>query len=62
MTNEEWIEEIFIKAAEIGKYTELHEILDELKKSHVNMSFLKRLEIAYEEITKQNQASIEVVG
>ena len=62
MTNEEWIEEIFIKAAEIGKYTEIHEVLDEIKVIHPNMSFLNRLELAYKEISKQNHLSVEVIG
>lgn len=62
MTNEEWIEEIFIKASEIGKYTELHDVLDELKRTHPNISFMNRLELAYQEISKQNHLSVEVIG
>jgi len=60
MTNEEWIEEIFIKAAEIGKYTELHEILESLQLSQPTLSFVKRLELAQLEIFRES--SIEVIG
>lgn len=60
MTNEEWIEEIFIKAAEIGKYTELHEILESLELSQPTLSFVKRLELAQLEIFRES--SIEVIG
>jgi hypothetical protein len=57
MTEEEWIEEVFYYAAELGKYNELHERLDELVKVFPNKKFQERVQIAYFEMTE----SVEIV-
>jgi hypothetical protein len=52
MTEEEWIEEVFHCAAELGKYNELHDRLDELAKTFPNKKFQERIQIAYFEMTE----------
>jgi hypothetical protein len=52
MTEEEWIEEVFHYAAELGKYNELHDRLDELAKILPNKKFQERIQIAYFEMTE----------
>lgn len=60
MTLEEWVEEIFYKAAELGKYIELHERLDELSMVHPKLKFHERVEMAYKELILENQNKVEV--
>ena len=55
MTEEEWIEEVFHYAAELGKYSELHERLDELVKAFPNKKFQERVQIAYFEMTESTE-------
>jgi hypothetical protein len=55
MTEEEWIEEVFHYAAELGKYNELHERLDELVKVFPNKKFQERVQIAYFEMTESTE-------
>lgn len=55
MTVEEWIEEVFHHAAELGKYNELHERLDELSKTFPNKKFQERVQIAYFEVTESTE-------
>jgi len=52
MTVEEWVEEVFHYAAELGKYNELHDRLDELSKIYPNKKFQERVQIAYDELTE----------
>ena len=52
MTEEEWIVEVFHYAAELGKYNELHDRLDELAKILPNKKFQERIQIAYFEMTE----------
>lgn len=59
MTVEEWVEEVFHYAAELGKYNELHDRLDELAKFHPNMKFQDRVQLAYDELT-QSTKTVEV--
>jgi hypothetical protein len=60
MTLEEWIEEFFYKAAELGKYTELHDRVSEMSKVYPNSKFHERVEMAYKELTQENQNEVEV--
>jgi hypothetical protein len=55
MTEEEWIEEVFHYAAELGKYNELHKRLDELVKLFPNKKFQERVQIAYFEMTESTE-------
>ena len=55
MTAEEWVEEVFHYAAELGKYNELHNRLDELVKIYPNMKFQDRVRIAYDELTESTK-------
>ena len=59
MTAEEWVEEVFHYAAELGKYNELHDRLDELVKIYPNMKFQDRVRIAYDELTESTK-TVEV--
>lgn len=52
MTVEEWVEEVFHYAAELGKYNVLHDRLDELSKIYPNKKFQERVQIAYDELTE----------
>ena len=60
MTLEEWIEEIFYKAAELGMYAELHDKIDELSLIRSDLKFHERVETAYKELLKENQNLVEV--
>lgn len=60
MTLEEWIEEFFYKAAELGKYTELHDRVSELSKIYPNLRFHERVELAYKELLEENQNQVEL--
>ena len=55
MTVEEWIEEVFHYAAELGKYNDLHHRLDEIAKDFPNMKFQDRVQIAYNELTESTK-------
>lgn len=55
MTVEEWIEEVFHYAAELGRYNELHDRLDELAKIHPNTKFQDRVQMAYNELTESTK-------
>ena len=47
MTNEEWIEELYILASDIGKYSEMHSRVSECKKKHPDLNNIECVELAY---------------
>ena len=62
VTTEEWIEHVFHHASEMGKYLNLHDKVDAITKQYPNMSYVRRLEIAYQELLKENEKQVELLS
>lgn len=62
MTTEEWIEHIFHHASEMGKYSDLHNKVDEISNQYRNLPYVRRLEIAYQELLKENEKQVELLS
>lgn len=58
MTNEEWVEELYHLANDIGLFNEMHPKIDELKKKHNNLSYTELVELAYIELKRKYEESI----
>ena len=54
MTNEEWIEELYMLSAQIGKYNSMHDKVDECRKRHPDLSNTECAELAYIELNEQS--------
>jgi hypothetical protein len=57
MTNEEWIEELYMLSAQIGKYNSMHDKVDECRKRHPDLS---SAELAYIELKRQHEEETEL--
>jgi pimeloyl-CoA synthetase len=53
MTNEEWVEELYHLADDIGAFKEMHPKIDELKKKHNNLNYIELVELAYIELKRK---------
>ena len=60
MTNEEWVEELYMLASEIGKYGEMHDKVSECKKKHPDLNNIECVELAYIELKRQYEEEIEL--
>jgi|APGre2960657423_1045063.scaffolds.fasta_scaffold111376_2 hypothetical protein len=54
MTNEEWIEELYHSANDIGLFNEMHPKINELKKKHSNLTHVELVELAYIELKRKH--------
>ncbi len=52
MTNEEWIEELYHSANDIGLFNEMHPKINELKKKHSDLTHVELVELAYIELNE----------
>ena len=55
MTNEEWLEELYMLADQIGMHNDMHEKIDEIRKKHKNLSLLECAELAYVELKRKHE-------
>lgn len=53
MTNEEWIEELYILSNEIGKYSQMHERVSQFKRIHPKLKDVECVELAYIELKRE---------
>ena len=53
MTNEEWVEELYNLAAEMGMFNDMHSKIDEMKKKHPELSMTEVVELSYIEIRRK---------
>ncbi len=60
MTNEEWIEELYHLAHEIGKYGEMHGKVEECRKRHPDLNSIECAELAYIELKRQHEEETEL--
>jgi hypothetical protein len=60
MTNEEWIEELYMLSAQIGKYNSMHDKVDECRKRHPDLSNTECAELAYIELKRQHEEETEL--
>ena len=60
MTNEEWIEELNMLSAQIGKFSLMHNKVDELKIKHPNLNIIECVELAYIELKRQYEEETEL--
>lgn len=60
MTNEEWIEELYHSANDIGLFNEMHPKINELKKKHSDLTHVELVELAYIELKRQYEEEIEL--
>lgn len=53
MTNEEWVEELYHLAHDIGAFQEMHPKIDELKRKHTDLNYVELVELAYIELKRK---------
>jgi hypothetical protein len=58
MTNEEWIEELYHSANDIGVFNEMHPKINELKKQHRDLTHVELVELAYMELKRKHEELI----
>lgn len=58
MTNEEWVEELYHLAHDIGAFQEMHPKIDELKRKHTDLNYVELVELAYIELKRKYEESI----
>ena len=58
MTNEEWLEELYMLSAQIGKFNQIHDKVDELKKKHRDLTLIEVTELAYIELKREYEEEI----
>ena len=59
MTNEEWIEELYMKAAEMGMYNLMHEKIDEIRQVHKDLTMLESVELAFIELKRKYEEQLQ---
>lgn len=52
MTNEDWIEELYHLAADMGMFNEMHKKIDEIRKKHPKLNQTEVVELAFIEIKR----------
>lgn len=60
MTNEEWLEELYILASEIGKYDKMHEKVSECRQKHPDLNSIECAELAYIELKREHEEETEI--
>jgi hypothetical protein len=58
MTNEEWVEELYHLANDIGLFHEMHPKIDELKKKHNDLNHVELVELAFIELKRKYEELI----
>ena len=58
MTNEEWIEELYMLSAQIGKFNQIHDKVDEIKKKYRDLTLIEVTELAYIELKREYEEEI----
>jgi hypothetical protein len=58
MTNEEWIEELYMLSAQIGKFHQIHDKVDEIKKKYRDLTLIEVTELAYIELKREYEEEI----
>lgn len=53
MTNEEWVEELYNLAAEMGMFNEMHPKIEEMRNKHPNLSMTEIVELSYIELRRK---------
>ena len=53
MTNEEWVEELYNLAAEMGMFNEMHPKIEEMKKKHPELSITEVVELSFIELKRK---------
>ena len=61
MTNEEWIEELYMLSAQIGKFSLMHNKVDELKIKHPDLNIIECVELAYIELKRRLQMEFSLI-
>ncbi len=60
MTNEEWMEELYMLSAQIGKFNLMHIKVDEFKIKHPDLNIVECAELAYIELKRQHEEELEL--
>jgi hypothetical protein len=60
MTNEEWIEELYMLSSQIGKYNSMHDKVDECRNRHPNLNKTECAELAYIELKREHEEEAKI--
>lgn len=60
MTNEDWIEELYILSSVIGKYDDMHSKVNEFRKNRPELNYVKCIELSYFELLKQHEEEVNL--
>jgi ribosomal protein S1 len=60
MTNEEIIEELFYLSAKDGFFNEMHDKITDIRKKHVDLSYIECVELAYIELKRKYEENEQV--
>ena len=60
MTNEEWIEELYMLSAQIGKYNSMHDKVNEFRKKHPDLNTVECAELSYIELKREYEEETEL--
>ena len=58
MTNEQWVEELYHLAHDIGAFQEMHPKINELKIKHNDLNYVELVELAYIELKRKHEELI----
>ena len=58
MTNEEWIEELYHLANDIGMFKRMYPKIDELKAKHPDLNYTELAELAYIELKREYEEQV----
>jgi len=59
MTNEDWIEELFHEANQIGVFKQMHPKIGELQVLHPDLKYVELVELAFMELRRKHEESTE---
>jgi len=59
MTNEDWIEELFHEANQIGVFKQMHPKIGELQVLHPDLKYVELVELALMELRRKHEESTE---
>ena len=60
MTNEEWMEELYMLVSEIGKYSQMHNKVTECKQKHPDLNSIECAELAYIELKREYEEETQL--
>lgn len=55
MTNEDWIEELFHEAHQLGVFKQMHPKIDELQSLHPDLRYVELVELAFMELRRKHE-------